>query len=592
MNDTIPSAVPHHPAPPSPPAGATPARERIEALDVVRGFALIGIALMNIEYFNRTMSTMGTGMPTGLTGLDWLASYFIAYFVQGKFWTIFSTLFGMGFAIMLTRAESAGRSFLPTYLRRILGLAVFGAAHYLFLWNGDILFSYAVGACALLILLYGRWKPLTIAILGVLGISFIPGLEPLRGVTLGMTYVAFITLFLRGDAAVPLRGRRLPLFAFILGLIGTLAAIGAVLLWTLPGAPQEPRVPVTVLAVFALVLCFLATRYREPEHLRMLRLGAGSYVVLSLVGVVFTAVQYLTPPPADTPVKEKTPAVASASASASAASAAPVASAAASASAKAKSDAPLSEAEKREKKKKERAERLAKRERDLAEELAIMKSPSYLDDLMFRAREFPQKAANDAGFAALLIAMFLIGAWFVRAGVMENTRAHLPMFRKLAMICLPLGIGLGLAASLIATSHIPGNERSGYPLSNTLTMLGNLPASLGYISLVIVMLHSARFSAIRVLAPFGRMALTNYLTQSLICALVFYGYGLGWFGLPRAQQVLFVAVMVTLQIAFSHWWLARFQYGPMEWLWRGFTYRTMPRMRKETALPAAVPVAG
>lgn len=81
------------------------ANQRIEALDVVRGFALLGIFLMNVEYFNRTLSSLGEGMPRGLTGIDWLASWFIAYFVQGKFWTIFLLPFGMGFAVMMTRRE-------------------------------------------------------------------------------------------------------------------------------------------------------------------------------------------------------------------------------------------------------------------------------------------------------------------------------------------------------------------------------------------------------------------------------------------------------------------------------------------------------
>ncbi|HEY4957346.1 MAG TPA: DUF418 domain-containing protein, partial [Caldimonas sp.] len=136
--------------------------QRIEALDVVRGFALLGIFLMNIEWFNRPIAAFNEGMPRGLTGLDWLASWFIAYFVQGKFWTIFSLLFGMGFAVMLVRAERAGREFTKVYLRRILALAVFGAVHFIYLWEGDILFSYAVGALALLIVLYGRARPILI----------------------------------------------------------------------------------------------------------------------------------------------------------------------------------------------------------------------------------------------------------------------------------------------------------------------------------------------------------------------------------------------------------------------------------------------
>jgi len=148
------------------PPRLTPVAEgqRIEALDVVRGFALFGIFLMNIEWLNRPIAALGIeGMPRGLTGADWLASWFIAYFVQGKFWTIFSLLFGMGFAVMLVRAERAGREFITVYLRRILALAVFGAVHFIYIWEGDILFSYAVGALALLIVLYGRAGPLLAA---------------------------------------------------------------------------------------------------------------------------------------------------------------------------------------------------------------------------------------------------------------------------------------------------------------------------------------------------------------------------------------------------------------------------------------------
>ena len=66
-------------------AGPMTASERIQALDVVRGFALFGIFLMNIEFFNRATSEIGHGMPSGLTGVDWFAGWFVAYFVQGKF---------------------------------------------------------------------------------------------------------------------------------------------------------------------------------------------------------------------------------------------------------------------------------------------------------------------------------------------------------------------------------------------------------------------------------------------------------------------------------------------------------------------------
>jgi uncharacterized membrane protein YeiB len=88
-----------------------------------------------------------------------------------------------------------------------------------------------------------------------------------------------------------------------------------------------------------------------------------------------------------------------------------------------------------------------------------------------------------------------------------------------------------------------------------------------------------------VLAPFGRMALTNYLTQSLVMSSVFLGYGLGYWGLGRAWQLVFALALCGVQIAFSHWWLARFRYGPAEWLWRAVTYMKVPAMRIE-AVPA------
>ncbi len=76
------------------------------------------------------------------------------------------------------------------------------------------------------------------------------------------------------------------------------------------------------------------------------------------------------------------------------------------------------------------------------------------------------------------------------------------------------------------------------------------------------------------------MALTNYLMQSLVCTLIFYGYGLGFFEqLPRAWQPLFVIVLFAMQVAFSHWWLSRFRYGPMEWVWRWMTYGKRQPMR-------------
>jgi len=504
--------------------------ERIEELDVVRGFALIGVFLMNIEFFNRALHGMGEGMPKGLTGIDWFASAFIAYFVQGKFWTMFAMLFGMGFAVMLARAERGNRGFMRPYLRRILALAVFGAAHFIFLWGGDILFSYAVAAGGLLVLLWGKWKWIVIAIVALIALAFVPGLGAAGAVAGSLAFIGLLAIFMRSEKMM-LRGR-VPLFSFIFGILGTLGVLVSIALWVLPDGPKEPRIPVTVMAAMLLLTAFLSAKYRNPVELRPLRMGVGMYVLPCVMMIAVGTAQYVSPP--ELTAEDKV----------------------------------------------ERLERLSEQQEKQQLEERVMSSGTYAEAVGMRAREFPSRIGNEAGMAIVAMGMFLIGFWFVRSGVMANAGAHLPLFRNLAKYGLTFGIGLGLLGALIATSHTPGDDTDGFILARGLSMLGSLPASLGYVGIVVVMLHRPnRLAGIRVLAPVGRMALTNYLLQSVIGSLVFYGYAGGQWGLARAWQVVFVVMVFALQIVFSHWWLSRFRYGPLEWVWRAFTYRQTPAMR-------------
>ena len=114
---------------------------RVEALDALRGFALLGILLMNSEFFARPLQGIALGFDPQWQGLDRFAGLFVATFVQGKFWTLFSLLFGMGFAVM---AERAGERFDAVFRRRLAALLAIGIAHAFLLWAGDILVPYAV----------------------------------------------------------------------------------------------------------------------------------------------------------------------------------------------------------------------------------------------------------------------------------------------------------------------------------------------------------------------------------------------------------------------------------------------------------------
>lgn len=122
--------------------------------------------------------------------------------------------------------------------------------------------------------------------------------------------------------------------------------------------------------------------------------------------------------------------------------------------------------------------------------------------------------------------------------------------------------------------------------------LGRVPMTLGHVGLVLLAWKSGWLAgAARRLAATGRMAFTNYLTQSLICTLLFTGVGFGLYGqLERHQLYYVVAAIWLLQLAWSPWWLARFQQGPLEWLWRSLTYRERQPFRR--AAPAAGAAGG
>jgi uncharacterized protein len=120
-------------------AAPVAANERIRTLDIMRGFALFGILLVNFY------GAGATGLP------DRVANFVLGFFVSGKFYPLFSFLFGLGFGIMLLRSLERGRSVVPLYMRRLLVLGALGVAHYILLWDGDILQTYALAGALLLL---------------------------------------------------------------------------------------------------------------------------------------------------------------------------------------------------------------------------------------------------------------------------------------------------------------------------------------------------------------------------------------------------------------------------------------------------------
>lgn len=186
---------------------------------------------------------------------------------------------------------------------------------------------------------------------------------------------------------------------------------------------------------------------------------------------------------------------------------------------------------------------------------------------------------------AKVLAMFLIGLWAGRRLLPAGLDAAAPLLRKVAKWGLGLGLPLSLAKAL---AGMLGEERPSWLFAEeALYCLGTPLLALGYAAVFALLWRAGRSRWLGLAAPAGRMALTNYLMQTVLQGLIFFGWGLaliGTFGLAFAFP--FTAVIFAAQVAVSRWWLARFRFGPCEWLWRSATYGRAQPMR--LARPAAV----
>ncbi|MBA2303461.1 MAG: hypothetical protein H0W08_12590 [Acidobacteria bacterium] len=127
------------------------AAERMDTLDAVRGVALLGILLANIFPLSGLAFTPA-GTPESLPFANWHdpLGFLVLFLVEAKFYSLFSFLFGVGFAVFIQRATSRGGDAAALFKRRLLGLSLIGLVHTLLIWMGDILLAYAVIGFALL----------------------------------------------------------------------------------------------------------------------------------------------------------------------------------------------------------------------------------------------------------------------------------------------------------------------------------------------------------------------------------------------------------------------------------------------------------
>jgi len=172
------------------------------------------------------------------------------------------------------------------------------------------------------------------------------------------------------------------------------------------------------------------------------------------------------------------------------------------------------------------------------------------------------------GVAQLLFGLMVTGMALWRSGIVRNPRRARPWLWCFAVLAGTVGaVNTGLE---LFSLHSPWQLRA---------VGSNVPLALAYGAAIVAWRRSDNAS--RLVAPIaaaGQMALTNYLTQTVVLALVFYGYGFGLMGrLSISEAALFGIAFYAAQLWFSAWWLARYRFGPFEWLWRSATYgRSQP----------------
>ncbi len=401
-------------------------QERIETIDILRGFAVFGILMVNMQYFSAPFYLYIVDTPLFTSIPDRIAGWFIRFFAEGKFYSIFSLLFGFGLIVQMKRAEVKAVSFLPNYRRRLIVLLLFGLIHGFLFWSGDILVIYAI--LGFLLLLFRNRKPKTIITWAIISI-----LLPVLIAGLGFVFIEL--------------GRSIP------------------------------QAAAQIDASFAEV----AQKYKDLVERSITVYSQGSY------GEILSRIA---------------------------------------------------------------------------------------QDTLFMYTFMIFWAPN-------ILALLLVGIYIARRGVLNDTPAHLTFIKRAQF----WGLGLGIVGNFL---FVLMREYSNPSVPSFFSFLSTLGFAIGapsfcffYTATIIRMIQNDKWKKkLTPLASIGRMAISNYLFQTLICTTIFYSYGLGLYGKfgPSLGLLLTIGIFL-IQITLSAWWLKRFQFGPVEWLWRSLTYRKSQPMR-------------
>jgi uncharacterized protein len=168
--------------------------------------------------------------------------------------------------------------------------------------------------------------------------------------------------------------------------------------------------------------------------------------------------------------------------------------------------------------------------------------------------------------------LMLIGMALYKQGLFTGKMETKTLLRN-SIVCLVSGYAL-VIYGVIYNFQYEWQMVSSQFAGSQFNYIGSVLVALGYVHGIAYLVQKGKLAGLsRRLAAVGRMAFTNYISHSLICTFIFYGFGLGLYGsFERWEQVLLVFVIWGAQLIWSPLWLNKFRYGPLEWGWRRLTY--------------------
>ncbi|MEH7386713.1 DUF418 domain-containing protein [Bacillus sp. JJ1521] len=187
---------------------------------------------------------------------------------------------------------------------------------------------------------------------------------------------------------------------------------------------------------------------------------------------------------------------------------------------------------------------------------------------------YVNNAANSFALFITLLPMFLLGAFIAKKKWFEGRDEDIKKVKILWLISLVIGVPMKLLPY-----YTSKNAATDY-LQDTIG--GPSTAVLYATSIVLLMRLPVSKKLFSPLAFVGRLSLSNYLFQSIVCTLLFYGYGFGLYGKVELYTgFLLTIVIFIVQIGLSYLWLKKFRFGPFEWIWRTLTYAQKVDIRKK-----------